>query len=384
MCINEVQTQPLRILHMIGVMDVGGAETWLMNVLRHIDRTRFQMDFATLHPKDGVYDDEIRALGSRIIPCPGYDKPLRFAKHFHRILNEYGPYDIVHSHVHHYSGYIMRLARSAGIPGRIAHSHTAMTETSPSIYRRAYLATTRQWIRKYATVTLAVSNDAANALVGPSWQTQHCQLHFCGINLAAFRCPKDRNAVRREFGIPADALVIGNTGRFEEVKNHAFLLRIFAHALEIDKRFHLLLVGDGSLRQDIVHQAESLDINDHITFTGIRNDVGRIMTGTMDLFILTSKYEGLPLALVEAQAAGLPCIISDVIPKESTIVPSLVQRISLSAPIAKWVAAIVKMQKYDYHKNQDVYRKEVAKSPFNIETSVKELEQIYVQQSHTA
>src|ERR1700733_11910503 len=131
----------MRILHVLGKLDRGGVETWLVQVLRHIDRQKYQMDFLVHSESPGAYDEEVRALGSRIIPCLHPSNPVMYARNFRRALRQYGPYDVVHSHVHHYSGYVLTLAAMWGVPVRIAHSHndTRAAEASTSIGRREYL-----------------------------------------------------------------------------------------------------------------------------------------------------------------------------------------------------------------------------------------------------
>src|SRR5690242_11069048 len=133
-------TYPIKVLHAVGGMNRGGVETWLMHVLRHIDRDRFQIDFLVHTTQPCDYDDEIRRLRSTIIPCLDHFRPWLYASNFRHILREYGPYDVVHSHVLHYSGYILRLARQAGVPVRVAHSHldTSPFQSKLPFLRRVY------------------------------------------------------------------------------------------------------------------------------------------------------------------------------------------------------------------------------------------------------
>src|SRR5262245_22629351 len=134
-------SEPLRILHVVGAMNHAGIETWLMHVLRNIDRDRFRLDFLTHSLKPGAYDEEIRSLGSALHPCLSPSRPSSYARNFRRVLRESGPYDIVHSHVHHFTGYVMWLSRKAGVPVRVAHSHsdTARKDAASSFLRRSYL-----------------------------------------------------------------------------------------------------------------------------------------------------------------------------------------------------------------------------------------------------
>jgi|SRR6266550_4819351 len=167
-------TRRIRILHIVGGMGRGGVETWLMHVLRHADRERFQMDFLVHTAQPCPYDEEVRALGGNIIPCLDPARPWSYARNFRRALAAQGRYDIVHSHVHNYSGYVLRLARRAGVPVRIAHSHLDSTpgDAAANARRRLYLALARRWIRRHATTGLAASGKAADALFGPAWRRE--------------------------------------------------------------------------------------------------------------------------------------------------------------------------------------------------------------------
>jgi glycosyltransferase involved in cell wall biosynthesis len=363
-------------------MNRGGVETWLMHVLRHIERDRFQMDFVVHTTESCAYDEEIHALGSKIIPCLHPSQPLLYARNLHRILRAYGPYDIVHSHVHHYSGYVLRLARRAGVPTAIAHSHNDISslQAQAGWFRRLYLALTASWVARYATLGLACSGKAAASLFGANWQTHTHRLVLpYGIDLTRFQDAVAKDTVRAELHIPADAFVIGHVGRFDEQKNHSFLLEIAAELVKKEPKTRLLLVGDGSLHSEIAAKVQQLGLSENVIFAGIRSDVPRLMLGAMDVFLFPSLYEGLGLVLVEAQAAGLPCIFSDVVPQEADIVKPLVKRISLSQSALKWAKEILQQRDAISTINQSEALALVKNSPFNIENSVKQLEKIYYQ-----
>ncbi|RUR76293.1 putative glycosyltransferase EpsF [Chlorogloeopsis fritschii PCC 6912] len=362
-------------------MNRGGIETWLMHILRHIDRDRFQMDFLVHTNQLCAYDQEIRTLGSQIIPCPlNRLQPWNYAANFRRILQVYGPYDIIHSHVHHFSGYILRLAHNSGIPIRIAHSHnnTSWVEAKAKWHRRLYLDLMKAWIARYATLGFGCSRQAIVDLFGSTGNTHlHQQILYCGIDLASFRDSVDLVTVRSELGIPKDAFVIGHVGRFEPQKNHAFLLEIAAEVAKREPKMHLLLVGVGSLRSDIEKKIAQLGLSDRVIFAGSRSDVPRLMQGAMDVFVLPSLYEGLGLVLVEAQAAGLPCIFSDVIPEEADVVKPLVKRISLSQSASAWAEAVLTVPNNASILTRIDALNIVEKSAFNIETSIKKLLEVY-------
>ncbi|MBH8562372.1 glycosyltransferase family 1 protein [Nostoc sp. CENA67] len=370
----------IRILHVVGGMNRGGIETWLMHILRHIDRDRFHMDFLVHTTQPCAYDEEIRALGSKVIPCLHPSRPWFYANNFKRILDEYGSYDIVHSHVHHFSGYVLRLARQAGVPICIAHSHndTSLKEAVAGLYRQLYLILMKRWITQYATLGLAASRKAAVNLFGSSWQTdKRWQTFCCSMDLLPFHNQTDRQAVRAELGIPPEAFVIGHVGRFEQQKNHQFLLDIVAEIAKQETKMHLLLIGDGLLRPDIEQKVIQMGLADRVIFTGLRPDVPRLMLGAMDIFLFPSLHEGLGLALIEAQAAGLVCVFSDVVPDEADVVKPLMQRMSLSESASTWAKTVLAAKASAATISQANALLAVEKSPFNIEVGVRKLEKIY-------
>jgi len=379
---NQISTKqrPIRILHVVGGMNRGGVETWLMHVLRHIDRDRFQMDFLVHTEKPCPYDDEARVLGSKIIPCLSPSKPWLYARNFKRILREYGPYDIVHSHVHHFSGYVLYLAKQAGVPVRIAHSHndTSAIDAKAGLHRQLYLSLTKWSISRCSTVGLGCSCNAVADLFGAAWKTDtRWQVLDYGVDLKPFYDRVDSIGVRAEFGIPADAFVIGHIGRFETQKNHLFLLKIAAEVAKQELKMHLLLIGDGSLRSDIEQKVVQMGLSDRVTFAGNRSDVPRLMLKAVDVFLFPSLHEGLGLVLIEAQAAGLPCIFSDVVPEEADLVRPLLQRISLSKSASIWAEAVRSARSDASAISQRDALAIVENTPFNIAASVKKLTEVY-------
>jgi glycosyltransferase involved in cell wall biosynthesis len=334
----------MRILHVVGKLDRGGAETWLVQVLRHIDRDKFQMDFLVHTNEPGAYDQEVRALGARILPCFSPSKPTQYAQQFRQILRSYGPYDAIHTHVHHFSGYPLMLAASCGIPKRIAHSHidTRSAESTAGAARKAYVAAMRLLTRQFATHGLAVSTVAGDDLFPKNWRTSSkWKLHHLGIDLDRFDIPADKISIRESMGIPENAFVVGHLGRFMEQKNHSFLVDIAHAIIQRDPRFIFLLIGDGPLRPAIVAKVAKYSIAKHFIFAGLRADVPRLMKGAMDLFLFPSLYEGLPLTLLEAQAAGLKCVVSDTVSTESDVIKSLIVRESLEKSADKWAQVVI-------------------------------------------
>jgi glycosyltransferase involved in cell wall biosynthesis len=372
-----------RVLQVVrsGLDCEGGTEMWLMNVLRRIDRERFQIDFAVGPEHVLAHADEVHALKSRMFQCPNHRRPIAFARGFQQILRQHGPYDIVHSHDGYYTGYILRLARQSGVPVRIAHDHNdfSLIEERTTIIRRIYFRAMRSLITRNATLVLAVSHKVANSLSGTSLElSPQRRVLYCGIDLEPFRAAVHPASVRAELGIPAEAFVVGHVGSFrDEQKNHPFLIDTAVEIAKRESNMRLLLIGDGPLRSAIERRASQTGVADKVIFAGIRTDVPRLMLGAMDAFVFPSLYEGLGLAGIEAQAAGLPLIVSDVVPEEIGVVNSLVRRLPLSQPASAWADAVLATQKNAPPITQQDALQLVENSRFDIVRSVQELEGIY-------
>jgi glycosyltransferase involved in cell wall biosynthesis len=369
----------IRILHVVGGMNRGGVETWLMHVLRNINRKRFRMDFLVHTSVRCSYDEEILSLGSRIIPCPHPHRPWLYAKNFKRIMTEYGPFDVVHSHVHHFSGYVLRIAHRAHVPITIAHSHndTLNKQVKADFLRRIYLTLMRRWIWRYATMGLAASQKAAISLFSSSLKTNVCwSVLYCGIDLAPFNSGIDRHAVLSKLGIPDDSFVVGHIGRFVPQKNHDFFLDVAVEILRRKPQSWFLFVGDGQLRPAILEKAKQLGILKRAIFTGTRDDVPQIMKGAIDAFLFPSRYEGLGLVLIEAQAAGIPCVVSDVVPEEADVVPGLIARLRLDQSIEVWAETVLRTAS-KHRVTSEAALETVAQSPFNIQRSIESLLKLY-------
>jgi glycosyltransferase involved in cell wall biosynthesis len=368
-----------RVLHVVGRMDRGGVETWLMHVLRSIDRARFALDFLVHTDMPGAHDEEIRRLGGRVIPLPLPTQRFWYASRFRRAIRDHGPYDIVHSHVHHFSGVVLRAAYLAGIGSRIAHSHsdTSAAQATATITRRAYLRVTEALIRRYGTTALAASEKAGRALFTWDHDDSRCAwdvLHY-GIDLDPFLARPDKVSVRRELGLDSDTLIVGHVGNFNAVKNHAFLVSVFEEITKRHRQSALLLVGEGPLRKDLETQIAARGLRQRVIFAGPRSDVPRVLAGAVDVFVFPSLWEGLPVAVIEAQAAGLPVLLSDRVSNEVVILPHLVHRLPLEAGPAHW--ATVSLQVRLDRMMPEIARRQVADSDMNIQRCVSRLQETY-------
>jgi glycosyltransferase involved in cell wall biosynthesis len=332
----------IRVLHTVGSMDPGGVETWLINVLKYIDRDLIEFHFCTFGPKQGLLAGEVERLGGRMLACPQKPNLWSFHHRFRKILHE-GKYDVVHSHVTLFSGVVLRWAKTEGVPTRIAHSHISQDDKSDTRARRRYRRMMKSWIQRFATHGVAVSKPAATNLFGQNWEHDaRFRIVPCGIDTRPYEEPVTRGEIRAELGISPKALVVGHVGRFDPQKNHHFLLEIAQAVLTRRPDINFLMIGDGPLRTEIETRVSQMGLSNKIHFTGIRTDVPRLMLGAMDLFTFPSLYEGLGICLLEAQAAGLRCLVSDTVPEEVVRVPGSVSFISLSAGKDHWATRVIR------------------------------------------
>lgn len=374
-------TKPIQILHAVpGIGRGGGVKSWLMHVLRHIDRERFQFTFLvhqarTSDPHD--YEDEMRALGARVLhlqlPLPN---PPGYIRATERIIRESGPFDIVHAHGFLILGVPLRAAARAGVPLRVAHSHNAPAGAAWAAQGALLSSISTRWVRRYMTHGLGCSQAACAALFGREWRQLSQVLHI-GVEWGAFQQPVDTAAVRAELGIPPQAHVFGHVGRFDPQKNHAFWVEVASRIAAQDADARFLLVGDGPLRPKIEQAMGQRGLAQRCVFTGVRPDVPRLMQA-MDCFLFPSAYEGLPITLLEAQAVGLPCLASDRITAESTVVPQLVRYMSLGTPPAQWAqAALAMASQHPRAAEHAAAWRAVADSTFSIARSVEALSTFY-------
>jgi glycosyltransferase involved in cell wall biosynthesis len=241
----------------------------------------------------------------------------------------------------------------------------------------------KDWILKSMTHGLATSQQAALDLFGSTGaRDQRICLLFSGLDLSGFETEVSSAEVRQALDIPANALVIGHVGRFEHQKNHDFLVRVAVQVMCKQPNVYLILVGQGALRAQVEKQVEALGIGDRVIFTGSRADIPELLLGAFDVFLFPSVHEGLGVALVEAQAAGLPCLTSDVVPMEADVIPNLVQRLSLDQSAAEWAKTLLEHIENIPRMPVQEALSQIRSSPFNMENSVPLLADLYLQAVH--
>jgi glycosyltransferase involved in cell wall biosynthesis len=315
-------------------MNRGGLETMLMNYFRQIDRTKIQFDFMVHREEKGHYDDEIESLGGKIYRMPQI-RPGNYRKYFNLLnefFSEHKEYKVVHAHNNENSSFVLRAAKRFEVPCRIAHSHLSDLGIDIKLPFRLYA---RHTMKDNPTEYFACSKNAGKWLFG---EQQEITVLNNAVNVNDFKYSEQiRKEIRKELNIE-DQFVIGHIGRFNKQKNHEFLIEIFKSVYEKNADATLLLVGEGHLRAEIEKKVEKLGLKSNVKFLGVREDIAHLMQA-MDIFLFPSLFEGLPVVLVEAQAAGLNCIVSDAITNETDIT-GLIQYLNLNDSIQKWVDQI--------------------------------------------
>jgi glycosyltransferase involved in cell wall biosynthesis len=304
---------PLRVLHVVVNMNRGGAETLIMNLYRNIDRSKVQFDFLTC--KEGIFDSEIRQLGGKVhrIPYITDVGHSGYRRHLNSFFKKHSSYKIVHSHLDKMSGLVISAAKKADIPIRIAHSHN--TQSEGGRLARMYKWGVGQSIKWNATHLFACSEAASKWLFGS--QSHKAILLKNGIECEKFQFSfYQRNQVRSELQLDNETLVLGHVGRFCHQKNHLFLLETFAEIQQIEPNSKLILVGDGPLKEKIIRKISELNLDRSVLLLGVRDDIHSLLQA-FDAFAFPSHHEGLPVTLIEAQGAGLPCFVSDHVTNEA-------------------------------------------------------------------
>lgn len=362
---------PIRIIHVFGSLNMGGAETMVMNIYRKIDKERIQFDFIVHGDEIGDYEDEIEKLGGRIYCIPKYKilNHILYKKAWKKFFDDHKEYRIIHSHVRSTASIFLNIAKKNNLI-TISHSHSNSNGKGIASIVKNLL---QKRIRFVADYFFACSKESAIWLFGKkAANSKRCFIIKNSIDSKKFIYnEKCRKKVREELKINNE-FVIGQVGRFVDVKNHEFTLKLFEEYLKKCKNSKLLLVGDGPNKNKIEQIINKKGLDEHVILLSSRNDVNELMNA-MDLFIMPSKYEGLPLTLVEAQASSLPCIISDTI-ISGILDKKLVKQISLSSSTSNWIELIETCKKYKRINQSEL----INKNNFDIDENVKWLEKFYL------
>lgn len=364
--------EPIRVAHIIGKWLGGGVEAVVMNYYRHIDHSKIQFDFICDEDSTNIPYEEIEKLGGKVILIPPYQKIFKYQKELRKVLKD-GEYKIVHSHINTLSVFPLYAAKRVGVPVRIAHSHST---TNKKEWKKNLLKQIlRPFSKKYATDYMCCSELAGRWLFGDkAYDEGKVYLLNNAIDLDKFKYDeKIRNNKRKELNIDDSTLVIGHLGRFVEQKNHRFLIDIFNEIHKNNSDSILLLGGQGPLLEEIKEKVNHLGLNDCVQFLGQRNDAAELYQA-FDIFLLPSLYEGLPVVGVEAQAAGLLCVFSDDMTKETKVLDSTIF-MSLDNSANEWADTMLKSYKQFNRKDT---RNEISNNNFNIKVESVKLENYYL------
>ncbi len=362
----------IRVAHIIGKWVGGGVESVVMNYYNYIDREKIQFDFICDEDSTNIPYDEIEKLGGKVILIPPYQRIVKYHKTLKNVLKD-GNYKIVHSHINTLSVFSLFAAKCAGVPVRIAHSHstTNKKEKKKNILKQIL----RPFSKLFATDYMCCSEYAGRWLFGDKeYDKGNVYLLNNAIDLDKFKYDeKVRIKKREELNIEDDTLVIGHVGRFVEQKNHRFLIDIFNEVHKQNDNSILILVGQGPLIEEMKNKIKSLDLENCVKFLGQRKDINELYQ-TMDLFLFPSLYEGLGMVLVEAQMSGLYCLASDVVPTKAKV-SNNIEFISLRINERKWADHI---RNIDNSLNRKMDMKKISCMGFDIKNEALKLENKYL------
>ena len=367
---------PVRVLQVLGGTSLGGAESRVMDSYRHLDRSRIQFDFCVHSQEEGFFDKEIESLGGHIYRVPRFQVVnwLAYRKAWKDLFREHPDYVAVHGHMTSTASIYLPIAKAAGVPLTIAHARSAGVDPGLKGAMTRFL---RRNLGKKADVCLTCSRLAGEAVFGEKMVAAgRVTTVPNAIDAREFAfSEKKRKQKRAELEIGEQEFVIGHVGRFGHMKNHAFLLDVFAEICRKVPDSRLLLVGEGGLMDSVREKVASLGLSDRVIFTGNQAQVADFYMA-MDFFVFPSIFEGLPGSVIEAQAAGLRCLVSDSVTDEVLITP-LAQAHSLSDKASVWAQNVLERRSYEREQMEQA----IKEAGFDVSDQVKFLEKLYLQEN---
>lgn len=369
-----------RVLQVIGGMNRAGAETMLMNVYRLLDKTKLQFDFLVYSKIKQDYEDEICALGGRVIHITGCN-PFNFIAKIDAVIKDYGPYIAVHAHTLHNSAFAMKAARRHPSVVRMVHSHNTRNVVISSGVKRIYESITKQIIRKEAQVWLACGEEAGEYLFGKEFATKGIVINN-GVDLTKYADHKDTcDELVKKYDLD-DKLVIGSIARLTEVKNHKFMLKVARYLKENNVNFKMLFVGQGELKGELQRKIKELELSNEVVLTGVRSDVPELLR-VFDVFFMPSIFEGNPVTLIEAQASGLPCVISEVITDKIDLGLGLIHKLSLEKDsIDSWSECLIDSKNSRLNDTETI-REVFKQHEYDAESTMLKLVELYKQRRNS-
>lgn len=362
-----------KVLYLLSCpMNYGGTEAFIMNYYRKMDHDKIQIDFVYQGDGIGVYDDELLSYGSQIYRISNKSKhPLLFTKQIKELLLQQ-KYMIVHSQMDAMGAWPLLIAKNAGVPIRIAHSHNIQHQTN-NFFKRKINDAAKVMLRKNATHYFACGIKAGKFLFGDKiLSTGKVKIIHNGIDLNMYAYSEERrNRLRSELGLKNE-LVIGHVGQFRKQKNHQKIVEVFRTVSEKNVNAKLMLVGNGELKDNIKELVHNMRISDKVIFTGERSDICDVLN-VFDVFLFPSLFEGLSIVAIEAQANGLPCVFSEMIPEE-TAITNLVIFKKLKDSNEIWSEAIIDAS----NMGRKDCRDKLAIAGYDINIEAKRLQEMYL------
>lgn len=364
---------PIRVLMLFTILNRGGAETMVMNYYRAIDRSKVQFDFVVHREEEGDYEEEIRSLGGKIYRMMPL-RPHTFGKYEKQIssfFDAHPEYRIIHGQCSESGYFFYKEASRRGIPVIIAHAHNSHVKFDLKWIVRTWM---KHQMRPYLTHYFACGEEAAEWLFGKQLAKNAIILKNA-INTLQYKFDEQlREKKRKELRLASSTLTICHIGRFDKVKNHSFILDIFEKLLKKSPDAHLLLIGDGNLRKLTENKAKEKGILAQVRFLGVRRDVNELLQAA-DVMVFPSLFEGLGIAVVEAQCTGMPCIISDIIPNE-VMITELVEKVSLYESASTWAEKLIAATTRTF--DRPAYAEKVASAGYDIKSNSRWLEDFYL------
>ncbi len=358
----------MKVLHVLRQFNPGGIECWLDRLVRGWSQPRSpEFHFALEEEDFGSLAPGLIRLGARMHYAPAPRHSSTSASSFAHLLKAAGPFDAIHCHNHHASAFHLAIAASAGVAVRIAHSHAdfRFSGEKRSLARSLYRVASQTLLKGLANVKLAVSRGAALDLFGRV--DRQVGMLPCGADLSGL-LSVDRTPDPSRF-------TLVHVGRMVPEKNHDFLLHVFRQVYEREPRSRLWLVGDGPSRRSIERLASTLGISRAVHFWGAIDDIPSVLAGA-DVFVFPSLSEGLGLAAIEAQIAGVPVLMAEHLPAELDLFPSACRRLAIDLPIQHWVNSLLELKEIATVP-LNVRREVLATSPYSIENNIERLKHIY-------
>ena len=360
-----------KVLIVAGKLVIGGAELVCRNIGFFADSIQFQIDYLVFGDEIGDYEDELLEKGCRIYH---WEEPGKSHVAFYRqlvaLLREQR-YDVVHCHTMFNSGIVLRAAKHCEVPIRIAHSHSIRGPEPRGFVKNLYEKTMRRWILRDATHKIGCGTAAGEWLFGKEAFQREGIVLLNGIDLEHFRFdPICRDRLRRDLGWE-DAFVIGHTGHLATVKNQIFLLRLMPELLKQKPNARLVLLGEGEDRTMLENVVSDLKLETAVRMPGSVQNVNEYLNA-MDVFAFPSLYEGTPLSILEVQANGLPCVISDRVPKD-VFLTDLLWPLPLENSARLWIDALLTARRRDPER----YLTEMQQSNADVHQMLNQIFHIY-------